>query len=103
VFLQQLVEDLRLIPNLTAVVLSGSYASRTHHENSDLDIGLYYHEAAPFPIAAIKHIAIVQHDYDQQPTYGFYSIIYLAETRICIPLHDLGGHKTTQTNYSLLK
>lgn len=31
---------------------------------------------------------ISQHDYDQQPTYGFYSVIYLAETQICIPLHD---------------
>jgi predicted nucleotidyltransferase len=28
------------------------------------------------------------HDYDQQPTYGFYSVIYLAETHICIPLYD---------------
>ena len=31
---------------------------------------------------------ICHHDYDQQPTYGFYSVIYLAETQICIPLHD---------------
>ena len=31
---------------------------------------------------------ISHHDYDQQPTYGFYSVIYLAETQICIPLHD---------------
>ena len=146
VFLQQLVEDLCQVPRITAIVLGGSYASGTHHETSDLDIGLYYQAAEPFPIAAIKHIAdkisikggpvvtdfyewgawvnggawietavgkvdflyrnldqiertisdaqqgIVQHDYDQQPTYGFYSIIYLAETRICIPLHDPGGH-----------
>jgi predicted nucleotidyltransferase len=31
---------------------------------------------------------ISQHDYDQQPTYGFYSVIYLAETQICISLYD---------------
>lgn len=31
---------------------------------------------------------IFHHDYDQQPTYGFYSMIYLAETQICIPLYD---------------
>jgi hypothetical protein len=31
---------------------------------------------------------ISHHDYDQQPAYGFYSVIYLAETQICIPLHD---------------
>lgn len=28
------------------------------------------------------------HDYDQQPAYGFYSMIYLAETAICVPLFD---------------
>jgi predicted nucleotidyltransferase len=31
---------------------------------------------------------IYSHDYDQQPTYGFYSVIYLAETQSCIPLYD---------------
>lgn len=34
---------------------------------------------------------ISHHDYDQQPTYGFYSVIYLAETQICIPLFDPDG------------
>lgn len=34
---------------------------------------------------------IVHHDYDQQPTYGFYSVIYLAEIQICIPLYDPDG------------
>ena len=31
---------------------------------------------------------ISSHDYDQQPAYGFYSVIYLAETQICVPLYD---------------
>ncbi len=31
------------------------------------------------------------HDYGQQPAYGFYSVIYLAETQICVPLYDPGG------------
>jgi hypothetical protein len=35
---------------------------------------------------------IVERDYDQQPTHGFYSIIYLAETEICIPLYDPRQH-----------
>jgi predicted nucleotidyltransferase len=35
---------------------------------------------------------ISHHDYDQQPTFGFYSVIYLAETQICIPLYDPDGH-----------
>ncbi len=29
-----------------------------------------------------------QNDFEQQPPYGFSSIIYLAETTNCIPLHD---------------
>ena len=35
---------------------------------------------------------ITHHDFDQQPAYGFYSIIYLAETNICLPLYDPEGH-----------
>ena len=35
---------------------------------------------------------MTHHDFDQQPAYGFYSIIYLAETRICLPLYDPHGH-----------
>ena len=34
------------------------------------------------------HQGLIQHDYDQQPTTGFYSVGYLAETQICIPLYD---------------
>ena len=144
--LDQVIQLLSAVPGMAAVVLGGSYASGKAHAASDLDIGLYYHEAAPFSIGEIRRIAdsiafghgaatvtgfyewgawvnggawihtphgkidflyrnlehiqrtfddaqqgIVQHDYDQQPTYGFYSVIYLAETQICIPLYDPGG------------
>ena len=34
---------------------------------------------------------ITHHDYSQQPTFGFYSVIYLAETHVCIPLWDPEG------------
>jgi hypothetical protein len=40
---------------------------------------------------ADAHQGIYHHDYDQQPAHGFYSVIYLAETRICIPLFDPQG------------
>jgi hypothetical protein len=143
--LRQLVEKLSTIPGMRAIVLGGSYASGTHHEKSDMDVGLYYDEARPFSIAQIQSIAgeisavgmptvtrfyewgawvnggawihtpagkvdflyrnldqvrqtiaeawqgISHHDYDQQPAYGFYSVIYLAETQICIPLYDPEG------------
>jgi hypothetical protein len=31
---------------------------------------------------------LYQHDYYQQPTFGFVSIIYLSETKCCLPLFD---------------
>ncbi|MEZ4868299.1 MAG: nucleotidyltransferase domain-containing protein [Caldilineaceae bacterium] len=140
-----LVDRLRTLPGMAAVVLGGSYASGAQHAASDLDIGLYYWEAAPFALDAVRQIAdsvsnqgsatvtdfyewgawvnggawihtaqgkvdflyrnldqvqrtlreaaqgITQHDYDQQPTHGFYSVIYLAETQICVPLYDPKG------------
>lgn len=140
--LETLVDRLSEIEGVVAVVLGGSYASGTFHEASDMDVGLYYEESAPFSIEDIRTVAqeaakdgnavvtgfyewgawvnggawihtpqgkvdflyrnlnqvqrtiaearegIVHHDYDQQPAYGFYSVIYLAETHICIPLYD---------------
>jgi len=143
--LLQLVDQLREVNGMAAIVLGGSYASGTAHAASDLDIGLYYFEAAPFSIDDIRRIAggvsiqgaptvtdfygwgawvnggawihtapgkvdflyrnvehvqrtiaeaeqgIARHDYDQQPTHGFYSVIYLAETQVCVPLYDPDG------------
>lgn len=143
--LAQLVERLRQVPGVAAIVLGGSYAAGTHHNGSDLDVGLYYAEAQPFAIDSIRHIAQafsaagaptvtdfyqwgrwvnggawirtaagkvdflyrnldqvdrtiadaehgrVEHDYAQQPAYGFHSVIYLAETQVCRPLYDPQG------------
>jgi predicted nucleotidyltransferase len=143
--LQRLVEELRQVDGVQAIVLGGSYARGVQRADSDLDIGLYYDEAAPFAIETIRAIArslssggeptvtgfyewgawvnggawiqtaagkvdflyrnldqvqrtiaeaqqgILHHDYGQQPAYGFYSVIYLAETQICLPLFDPHG------------
>lgn len=34
---------------------------------------------------------VIHHDYLQQPPYGFYSVTYLAETDVCLPLFDPVG------------
>lgn len=34
---------------------------------------------------------IWRHDFDQQPPFGFRSVIYLAELSCCVPLHDPTG------------
>lgn len=58
------------------------------------------HGKVDFLYRSIEHIqrtiaeaqqGICRHDYDQQPTNGFYSVIYLAETQICLPLYDPDG------------
>lgn len=55
------------------------------------------HGKVDFVYRSLEHVertideaeqGIARHDYDQQPTHGFYSVIYLAETRSCVPLHD---------------
>lgn len=140
--LKEITSELSRVEGMAAIVLGGSYASGTFTESSDMDLGLYYFENAPFSIAKIRKMAekfsevkepavtgfygwgawvngggwlhtrqgkidflyrnidqvkrtiaeaksgVFQHDYDQQPAYGFYNVIYLAETSVCIPLYD---------------
>jgi hypothetical protein len=156
--LNEVLDHLRLVPNLAAIVLGGSYASGLARPDSDIDLGLYYREASPFSYEQIRSIAegisipgsvpvvtqpyewgpwvnggawiqtpagkvdflyknldqvrrvidegrqgIVRHDYDQQPPYGFRSIVYFGETSICVPLHDPAGEiarlKESVANY----
>lgn len=142
----RLVDALRDVPNVVAIVLGGSYASGLAKSNSDLDIGLYYRESSPFPIGHVRsaaekvsipesvpivtglyewgpwvnggawintpagkvdflyrnldqvqavidegHRGVWRHDYDQQPPFGFRSVVYFGEIEICVPLHDPEG------------
>jgi Nucleotidyltransferase domain/Domain of unknown function (DUF4037) len=144
--LNTIVEAFQQVPNVTAVVLGGSYARGLARPDSDIDIGLYYREASPFSVERVKAVAegialtgsapIVvgmyewgpwvnggawiqtpagdvdfiyrnldqvhsvieegrqgrwRHDYDQQPPYGFRSVVYFGETLFCVPLHDPNG------------
>lgn len=140
--LNLLVNDLKSIDGIVAIVLGGSYATGHARETSDLDIGLYYHKNHPFDIGEIKTIAEKyaidrnptvtdfyqwgpwvnggawmntsagkvdflyrnmeqvsdtiqkakegewENHYEQQPPYGFSSVIYLAECQFSIPLYD---------------
>jgi predicted nucleotidyltransferase len=143
--LRVVLDELKPVPGVAAVVLGGSYACGTQREDSDLDVAIYYEPETPFAVGEIRRIAaavsrendplvtdfygwgawvnggawihsdagrldllyrnlhqvrqtidearrgIVHHDYYQQPVYGFYSVIYLAETAACIPLYDPMG------------
>ncbi len=55
--LQQLVDRLKPVHGLRAIVLGGSYASGAQRPDSDIDIGLYYYENQPLDIDHIRAIA----------------------------------------------
>src|SRR5262249_58337862 len=51
------VESLRHVPNIAAIALGGSYARGFARPDSDIDIGIYYHETALFPMDELRSIA----------------------------------------------
>lgn len=55
--LDELTAALSAVPNVVAIALGGSHARGTSGPDSDLDIGLYYREEAPFAIAGVADIA----------------------------------------------
>ena len=60
--LQQMVDRLKPVPGLRAIVLGGSYASGSQRPDSDIDIGLYYDENWPLDIHQIRSIASLLND-----------------------------------------
>lgn len=70
--LDEIAAALTEVPNVVAVALGGSQARGTATPDSDIDLGLYYREAAPFPIADISAIA-QRFSQNGEPTVtGFY-------------------------------
>jgi hypothetical protein len=53
----RVVNCVRGVPGIVAMVLGGSRALGTHAERSDVDIGLYYRDAEQFDIAALAAAA----------------------------------------------
>lgn len=54
---KSLTERLTAIPGVLAVVLGGSHARGLAQSGSDIDLGLFYSEAGPFSIEAIRSLA----------------------------------------------
>jgi predicted nucleotidyltransferase len=57
-FITNFVNDLSTIQNIQAIVLGGSHATGRAHENSDIDLGIYYQNDIAFSIEDIRKIAI---------------------------------------------
>ena len=52
-----LSKRLEEIRGVKAVVLAGSHARGRAHPGSDIDLGIFYSEAAPFPIQSLRELA----------------------------------------------
>jgi predicted nucleotidyltransferase len=55
--LNQISRELEGIPGIIGIVLGGSRARGTHHEKSDIDIGIYYDETEGFDIRELGKVA----------------------------------------------
>jgi len=53
----EIASRLSSVEEIAAVALGGSYARGTQRPDSDIDLGLYYRENAPFSIQDIKEVA----------------------------------------------
>lgn len=60
-FLLPLVEDLKTVPGMRAIVVGGSRARGSGDESSDTDLGLYYDPQGPFSVTILDQIA-AKHD-----------------------------------------
>ena len=56
---------------MQAVVLGGSYARGRAQPGSDIDLGLLYSEADPFPIDQIRQLAVAVNDEADPVVTGF--------------------------------
>jgi predicted nucleotidyltransferase len=54
---QDIIEKLKEVEGLQAIVLGGSWASGTQRTDSDIDLGLYYSEVTPLDVDHIRRIA----------------------------------------------
>ena len=67
-----LARRLGAIPGVAAVALGGSYARGFAKPDSDIDLGVFYSEAAPFELAAVRALAVQVNDAPDPVVTGFY-------------------------------
>jgi predicted nucleotidyltransferase len=67
-----LTKQLGAIDGVRAVVLGGSYARGRTQPGSDIDLGIFYSEAAPFSIESIRELAETVNDTPAAVVAGFY-------------------------------
>lgn len=60
--ISKMIDRLKQVDGVHALVLGGSRARGTEHPDSDIDIGIYYHENDGLDIAQLRHAASVLDD-----------------------------------------
>jgi predicted nucleotidyltransferase len=55
--LHKIVDEVRQVEGVKAIVLGGSRARGTHTPTSDVDLGIYYHTDAPLDVNALGKVA----------------------------------------------
>lgn len=56
-FLQHIVDEVKQVEGIKAIVLGGSRARGSHTSSSDVDLGIYYHPDSPFHLNALGEVA----------------------------------------------
>jgi predicted nucleotidyltransferase len=56
-FLQHIVDEVKQVEGIKAIVLGGSRARGSHTSSSDVDLGIYYHPDSPFHLNALREVA----------------------------------------------
>lgn len=69
--IERVVDDLRVLTGVEAIVLGGSHARGRARPDSDIDIGLYYRPESPFSIDEIRRIASCLNDGPDPVVSGF--------------------------------
>lgn len=68
---EEIVSRLSAISGIAAVVLGGSFARNRARPDSDIDIGIYYHEHNRFDVSAIRDLADQVNDNANPVVSGF--------------------------------
>jgi predicted nucleotidyltransferase len=64
--IEGVVDELKIVPGIEAVVLGGSRAREIHTDSSDVDLGIYYHPSTPLDLKKLGQVTSALDDGHRQ-------------------------------------